>query len=190
MKVVLLAGGFGTRISEESGTRPKPMVEIGGRPILWHIMKHYAAHGFDDFLKPLFAENCEKCHGGEKVKGKVNLKEITSTESFLSKPKLIKELIEVVDAYDMPPEDEPELEEGDRTRLLASLKSMLARSAAASDGETARVQIRRLNRFQYNNTIRDLFQPPVIYQLHFRFKFCKLLGAGNVHLHSFFLMQL
>ena len=50
MKAVLLAGGFGTRISEESTIRPKPMVEIGGRPILWHIMKTYSAHGINDFI--------------------------------------------------------------------------------------------------------------------------------------------
>ena len=50
MKVVLLAGGFGTRISEESHLRPKPMIEIGGQPILWHIMKHYSHYGFNDFI--------------------------------------------------------------------------------------------------------------------------------------------
>lgn len=50
MKVVILAGGYGTRISEESGIRPKPMVEIGGKPILWHIMKIYSAHGINDFV--------------------------------------------------------------------------------------------------------------------------------------------
>jgi glucose-1-phosphate cytidylyltransferase len=50
MKVVLLAGGLGTRISEESVLRPKPMIEIGGRPILWHIMKIYLAHGLRDFV--------------------------------------------------------------------------------------------------------------------------------------------
>jgi glucose-1-phosphate cytidylyltransferase len=50
MKVVLLAGGLGTRLSEETTIRPKPMVEIGGRPILWHIMKIYAHHGFTDFV--------------------------------------------------------------------------------------------------------------------------------------------
>jgi glucose-1-phosphate cytidylyltransferase len=50
MKVVLLAGGLGTRISEESGLRPKPMIEVGGRPILWHIMKMYAKHGIRDFV--------------------------------------------------------------------------------------------------------------------------------------------
>ncbi|HEY5272104.1 MAG TPA: glucose-1-phosphate cytidylyltransferase [Acidimicrobiales bacterium] len=50
MKVVILAGGLGTRLSEETSVRPKPMVEIGTKPILWHIMKIYAAHGFTDFL--------------------------------------------------------------------------------------------------------------------------------------------
>ncbi len=50
MKVVILAGGFGTRISEESTYRPKPMIEIGGMPILWHIMKIYAAYGFNEFV--------------------------------------------------------------------------------------------------------------------------------------------
>ncbi|HQY27216.1 MAG TPA: glucose-1-phosphate cytidylyltransferase [Burkholderiaceae bacterium] len=50
MQVMILAGGFGTRISEESAIRPKPMVEIGGRPILWHIMKIYLAHGLSDFV--------------------------------------------------------------------------------------------------------------------------------------------
>lgn len=50
MKVVLLAGGLGTRLSEETVLKPKPMVEIGGMPILWHIMKIYAAHGFTDFI--------------------------------------------------------------------------------------------------------------------------------------------
>ena len=50
MKVVLLAGGAGTRISEESVFRPKPMVEIGGMPILWHIMKTYSYYGFNEFI--------------------------------------------------------------------------------------------------------------------------------------------
>jgi glucose-1-phosphate cytidylyltransferase len=50
MKVVILAGGIGSRLAEETAIRPKPMVEIGGRPILWHIMKIYAAHGLTDFI--------------------------------------------------------------------------------------------------------------------------------------------
>ncbi len=50
MKVLILAGGYGTRISEETGIRPKPMVEIGEKPILWHIMKHYSSHGYNEFV--------------------------------------------------------------------------------------------------------------------------------------------
>ena len=50
MKAVILAGGYGTRISEESSVKPKPMVEIGGKPILWHIMKIYSAYGINDFI--------------------------------------------------------------------------------------------------------------------------------------------
>ncbi|HEY0077459.1 MAG TPA: glucose-1-phosphate cytidylyltransferase [Pyrinomonadaceae bacterium] len=50
MKVVILAGGLGTRLAEETELKPKPMIEIGGRPILWHIMKHYAHHGFKEFF--------------------------------------------------------------------------------------------------------------------------------------------
>ena len=50
MKAVILAGGLGTRLSEETSVRPKPMVEIGGKPILWHIMKIYSAHGINEFI--------------------------------------------------------------------------------------------------------------------------------------------
>ena len=50
MKAVILAGGLGTRLAEETHLKPKPMVEIGGRPILWHIMKLYSAHGVNDFV--------------------------------------------------------------------------------------------------------------------------------------------
>jgi len=53
MKVVILAGGLGTRLSEETSTRPKPMVEVGGRPMLWHIMHLYAAHGLNEFVLAL-----------------------------------------------------------------------------------------------------------------------------------------
>jgi glucose-1-phosphate cytidylyltransferase len=53
VKVAILAGGVGSRLSEETEAKPKPMVEIGGRPILWHIMKHYYQHGFEDFVVAL-----------------------------------------------------------------------------------------------------------------------------------------
>jgi glucose-1-phosphate cytidylyltransferase len=54
MKVVILAGGLGTRLSELTGDIPKPMVDIGGQPIIWHIMNIYAAQGFDDFQTHFF----------------------------------------------------------------------------------------------------------------------------------------
>ena len=115
------------------------------------------ADDFDNFLKPFFARRCIKCHGEKKkVKGKVNLKEIQTAKHFLARPELIKEMIEVIDAADMPPEDEPALGEKDRGKLLAALKTML-RQATATSG-TKKVQIRRLNRFQYNNSVRDLFR--------------------------------
>jgi glucose-1-phosphate cytidylyltransferase len=50
MKVVILAGGYGTRLSEETDIKPKPMVEIGGKPILWHIMKIYSHYGYNEFV--------------------------------------------------------------------------------------------------------------------------------------------
>jgi glucose-1-phosphate cytidylyltransferase len=53
VKVVILAGGLGTRLAEETDTRPKPMVEVGGQPVLWHIMKHYEAFGFEEFCVAL-----------------------------------------------------------------------------------------------------------------------------------------
>ena len=53
MKVAILCGGLGTRLREETEVRPKPMVEIGGRPVLWHIMRGYASHGFKDFVLAL-----------------------------------------------------------------------------------------------------------------------------------------
>ena len=100
--------------------------------------KGQAAGDFDSFLTPLFAAKCFKCHGGgKKVKGKVNLKEIRTEKDFLARAKLIKEMIEVIDGNDMPPEDEPGLEGGDRSKLLAVLKAMLARSTSGKEAGRA-----------------------------------------------------
>ncbi len=115
-----------------------------------------AADEFDKFLKPLFAKSCVKCHGGKKLKGKINLKEVVNSKQFLAKPDLIKELIEVTDAGDMPPEDEPQLTEKEQEKLLATLQETLRLAIADTKPEPA--PIPRLNRFQYNNVVRDLFQ--------------------------------
>ena len=113
----------------------------------------------DDFrhkLQPLFAKHCVKCHGGEKIKGKINLKEVASAGQLLAKPLLIKEIIDVLDAAEMPPEDELQLTSTDLKDLLNYLRLMLN---TATKGKGTKINPpRRLNRFQYNNTVRDLFQ--------------------------------
>ena len=135
----------------------KRFIQRGGLLLLFvSIHTVPEADEFDQFLKPFFTKNCVKCHGGEKVKGKVNLKEIANDKQFLANPELIKELIEVIDAADMPPEDEPRLTEAQRANLLATLKTELRAATATAKG--GHIPIRRLNRFQYNNAVRDLFQ--------------------------------
>ncbi|MBL69134.1 MAG: hypothetical protein CMO74_11905, partial [Verrucomicrobiales bacterium] len=127
--------------------------------ILLFALLWLPAQGADDFrqkLQPVFAKHCVKCHGGDKVKGKVNLKEIANAGQFLAKPALIKELIDVLDAGDMPPEDEPPLPPATRAEMLVMLKALLR--MAATDQMAKPNPPRRLNRFQYNYTVRDLFQ--------------------------------
>ncbi|MDP6447968.1 MAG: DUF1592 domain-containing protein, partial [Pirellulaceae bacterium] len=114
------------------------------------------ADDFDEFLKPLITKNCTRCHGGDEINGDVDLKQIATRAQLLGKPKLIQEVMEVIDANDMPPVDEPQLDDPTRAKLLTTLKTMLR---DATSGETARqLQIRRLNRFQYNNSVKDLFR--------------------------------
>jgi hypothetical protein len=124
--------------------------------LLLAVLSNSRADEFDAFVKPLFAEHCVKCHGGEKVKGKVDLKQLNDATHFLTKPELIDELIKVIDANDMPPEDEPLLSTADRDRLLGNLKDFLRKSATGSGAP--KQPLHRLNRFQYNNSVRDLFQ--------------------------------
>lgn len=114
------------------------------------------ADDFNSFLKPLFEQNCVKCHGGEKTKGKVNLKEIGKAVDFLAKPALIKELIEVIDFGDMPPEDEDPLSDEQRDRTVLMLKDFMRQAVAGAKEEKPRLS--RLNRFQYNNSLKDLFR--------------------------------
>jgi hypothetical protein len=113
------------------------------------------ADEFDQFLKPLLVEKCIKCHGEKQVKGEVNFKAITAVDQLLASPELIQQVIEAVDSNAMPPDDEPQLDESVRLKLLQSLRTLLKR---ATDGVTTKLQPRRLNRFHYNNAIRDLFR--------------------------------
>ena len=76
MKAVILAGGFGTRLSEETTDRPKPMVEIEGKPILWHIMKIYAAHGIKEFIIALGLQ-------GEMIQGVISPSKPSAMMNYL-----------------------------------------------------------------------------------------------------------
>ena len=117
---------------------------------------YLGAENYQSFLKPLFDQYCIKCHGGEKTKGKVNLKEIRNQADFLAKPALLKELIEVIEFADMPPEEEEALTEEERDRTVLLLKDFMRQAVAGAKQEKPRLS--RLNRFQYNNSIRDLFR--------------------------------
>ena len=113
---------------------------------------------FEQFTKPLLEEHCYKCHGRDKTKGKVNLFELETRKKLLAKPAMLKEVLEVLDANDMPPEEEAQPKDEDRAKLIEVLKGMLKESAEASNAAQKPVRMRRLNRFQYNNAIRDLFE--------------------------------
>ena len=115
----------------------------------------HAADSFDSFIKPAFAKSCNKCHGEKKVKGKVNLEQLTSRKQLLANPSLIEEMVDVIQFNDMPPEDEPQLDAKVRDRLLTELKQILEEAAIAKGHGPSPIQ--RLNRYQYNNVIRDLF---------------------------------
>ena len=116
-----------------------------------------ADNAFESVLRPALTQHCVKCHGGQKViKGKVNMFEIKRGGQLLAKPKLIKEMVEVLDARDMPPETEPALDAKKRAAMLTTLRAMLRQSVEGH--QVKHVRVRRLNRFQYNNSIRDLFQ--------------------------------
>ncbi len=134
-------------------------------PIRWALLSFMLLTGgslvvaddsFEKVVRPTFGEYCVKCHGGEKVKGKVNLNEITTAPQFLANPGLIKKVINAVERSDMPPEDERQLDSKKRAEFAAALRTMLR--ASSPGPASARNQISRLNRFQYNNSIRDLFQ--------------------------------
>jgi len=124
--------------------------------LLFLFISELHAADFEKSVKPLLQKHCLKCHGGNEVNGMVDFKTVDKATQFLASPKLIKEMIEVIDANDMPPEGEPELNKEVRKKLLSDLKSLL-RDAVVKQ-EQKRVPVRRLNRFQYNNAVRDLFR--------------------------------
>ena len=118
--------------------------------------KNVTAADFEKSVKPVLQKHCLKCHGGNDVNGNFDVKSVDSAKKFLASPTLIKEMIEAIDANDMPPEGEPPLMEGVRKKLLINLKTLLREAVAKQESKS--IPIRRLNRFQYNNSVRDLFK--------------------------------
>ena len=102
-------------------------------------------------------DNCARCHGkGGKVKGKVNLLEIADLDHLKGDPELLQEIIDALDFEEMPPEDEPPLEMGERKQLLAGLEALRFEAVSEQKAFVA-TPIRRMNRFQYHNAVQDLF---------------------------------
>ncbi|MEM1296572.1 MAG: hypothetical protein AAGH89_14490, partial [Verrucomicrobiota bacterium] len=105
----------------------------------------------------VFQNHCIQCHGENgKVKGKINLLEITDVQQLMQDPELLREIVDVIDFEEMPPEDEPQIEPEARTKLLATLENLLHQSVTEKKA-FAHTPIRRMNRFQYNNAVVDLF---------------------------------
>ena len=115
-----------------------------------------SAGEFEQFVKPLLTQKCEKCHGRDDVNGDVDFNRLSTTEQLLSQPELIQQMIEAVDSNAMPPEDESQLTSEQRSELLGYLKSSLEKSVVRQNG-FPHAPIRRMNRFQYNNAVIDLF---------------------------------
>lgn len=110
-----------------------------------------------DSILPVFHEHCVRCHGENgKVKGKLNLLEIDSASALKRDPERLQKIIESIDFQEMPPQDEPQLRADVRTQLLADLEALRHQSVAGKKAY-APTPIRRMNRFQYNNAVTDLF---------------------------------
>ncbi len=111
---------------------------------------------FTKIIKPAFQKHCAKCHGAEsEVEGDVNLLQLQS-DNLTTNVELVSSLIEVLDLEEMPPEDEPQLQQKLRLKLVTELKVILHESVAKQKS-FSHAPIRRMNRFQYNNAVVDLF---------------------------------
>ena len=113
---------------------------------------------FDTGIKPFFQQNCIKCHGeGEKIKGKLDLRTYSDHAAWLKDADKIEDIISVIEEGEMPPEEEPEIDEKTRADILEGLKKTLA-EAIKSSQPSSQTPIRRMNRFQYANAVKDLLK--------------------------------
>ena len=113
---------------------------------------------FDTGIKPFFQQNCIKCHGeGEKIKGKLDLRTYSDHAAWLKDADRIEDIISVIEEGEMPPEEEPEIDDKTRADILEGLKKTLA-EAIKSSQPSSQTPIRRMNRFQYANAVKDLLK--------------------------------
>ena len=113
---------------------------------------------FDTGIKPFFQQHCIKCHGeGEKIKGKLDLRTYSDHAEWLQDADRIEDIISVIEEGEMPPEEEPEIDEKTRADILEGLKKTLA-EAIKSSQPSSQTPIRRMNRFQYANAVKDLLK--------------------------------
>ncbi|NNE93749.1 MAG: DUF1592 domain-containing protein [Verrucomicrobiales bacterium] len=116
-----------------------------------------SGNDFSKKIEPVFREHCTRCHGEkDKVKGKVNLLEIRDFSRLKADPDFLRDLIDVIEFEEMPPEEEPQPDAATRKQLVASLQTALHEAVLAKKS-FEQAPIRRMNRFQYNNAVQDLF---------------------------------
>ena len=115
-----------------------------------------AQEPFSKVAVPFLEKHCTSCHGAEKQKGDLALHEFREDLSVLKKRKIWKHVIEMVEDGEMPPDDKPQPSEAERTAFLTSVKALFSRYDATGTVDPGRVTVRRLNRSEYNNTLRDL----------------------------------
>ena len=120
-----------------------------------HSSGFVLAGQFETLLQPLVADHCVHCHEGSEANGGMDFEAIGSRADLIANPKMILAMLKALDSYDMPPQDEPELEEPVRQNAVVTLKSLLREATVAAP--VPEIPMRRLNRFQYNNAVKDLF---------------------------------
>ena len=133
------------------------LFSVAGVVLLGTLNLRASEDVFRGLVKTTFEQNCVQCHGAkEKIKGDVDLTKLHSASDLINQPELLQDMIDVLDFEEMPPEEEEPLQADTRTELLSYLNSLLE-SAIAINKDFPATPIRRMNRFQYNNAVQDLF---------------------------------
>ncbi|MAI73625.1 MAG: hypothetical protein CMM01_22370 [Rhodopirellula sp.] len=110
---------------------------------------------FEQTIQPLIAEHCVHCHEGSDANGEMDFAAVETRADLIDRPEVILAMLKAIDSYDMPPQDEPELDEPVRQKAVVALKALLRESTSVM--LVPEIPMRRLNRFQYNYAVKDLF---------------------------------